>query len=165
MKREAAVEVERQAMGPIIPVGAPLSLRVAAIQGKLSTPARTATNVDAYRTLVLVGLARLEDTTARTRSSVRALRRLAAESPGPRAKDVNLGLDTTARQQVEAFRRRLSTKTRGVTTAAALRTLVLVGLDYAEKLPAEDLGLALVRFVQGTASRSSTRSACQDARG
>jgi hypothetical protein len=69
-------------------VGMSTILRVEAIRDKLSRPWRAATDTDAYRTLVLVGLARLEDATAQPRWPLGDLRRLSGERPGASAKDV-----------------------------------------------------------------------------
>jgi len=129
-------------------VRAPTVPRVEATRNKLSTPWRpVATASDAYRSLLLVGLACLGDATATPRWTAGELRLLAEERPGAGGKQVGLGLDELATRRVEAVRRRLSTRSRSITTAATLRTLVLVGLDYAESLPTEDLSGSLARFV------------------
>jgi hypothetical protein len=144
--------------GLIVRVGAPTRLRVEGIRDKLSSGGRVVTRADAYRTLVLVGLARLGDTTAKPRWSLGELRRLSREGHGASAKNVSVGLDKLAKRQVEVLRRRLSTTRRRSATAAVLRTLVLVGLDYAETLPPENLGGTLLRFVESVTPTSRSRS-------
>jgi hypothetical protein len=126
-------------------VGAPTRLRVDALRAKLSTDWLKPTRSDAYRASVFVGLARLGDATAKP-WPVGDLRRLARESPGESAKNVTFVVDEPVVRQVEAFRKRLSTRSRRISKAAALRTLVLVGLDYAEPLPLKELGKTLALF-------------------
>jgi hypothetical protein len=146
--RKLALNVEEaggRAPPLVFRVGAPTSLRVDALRAKLSTPWLEPTRSDAYRASVLVGLARLGDATAKP-WPVGDLRRLAGESPGESAKSISFVVDEPAVRQVEAFRKRLSTRSRWISTSAALRTLVLIGLEYAEPLPLEEIGRTLARF-------------------
>jgi hypothetical protein len=167
-KERGVVRAARGERGLVVRVGAPTSLRVRAIRDKLSSPGRVVTDADACRTLVLVGLASVGDATAEPRWPLRELRRLSGERPGTTATNVSMGFDTPAKRRVEGFRKRLSTPRRRCATAAALRTLVLMGLDYAETLAAEDLGQRLWRFVKSVAptltSRSKTSAAPRAAR-
>jgi hypothetical protein len=111
--------------------------------------------------LLLVGLASLGDATATLRWTAGELRQLAEERPGAGGKHVGLGLDELAKRRVEAVRRRLSTRSRSITTAATLRTLVLLGLDYSESLLTEDLSGRLARFVTAVNARLEALAAEQ----
>jgi hypothetical protein len=143
-------------------VSAPTVPRVEATRNKLSTPWRPmATASDAYRSLLLVGLASLGDATATPRWTAGELRLLAEERPGAGGKHVGLGLDKLATRRVEVVRTRLSTRSRWITTAATLRTLVLVGLDYTERLPIEDLSGRLARFLTAVNARIEALAAEQ----
>ena len=137
-------------------VDALVSMRLADLQNKLSLRARTATRVDAFRTAVLLGLAVVVARTAKPPWG--ELRRLSSENLGAGAKKVAFGLDAPAKRCIEAFRGRLSTPRRRVGTSAALRTLVLVGLDCAERLPSSDLGRTACKTVESAASTWTTNN-------
>lgn len=134
-------------------VGAPTLLRIEAMRVKLSTRWRpVATPADAYRASLLMGLASLADASARLRWPLRDLRRLATDRLGPGAKDASLRLDESTERQVEMVRERLSTRSRPIATSAALRTLVVIGLDGAAPLSLEEIGRTLARSSRKAAS-------------
>ena len=136
--------------------------RVEATRTKLSTPWRpVATASDAYRTLLLMGLASLVDATARPRWTADELCLLAKERPGAGGKHVVLGLDMLAARRIEVLRKKLSTKSRPITTAGTLRTLVLVGLDHTEKRPMKHRGETLERFLKAVNARIEALAAEQ----